>query len=592
MARKRLFWQVFPPYLLVIVCALLAVTAFSTRTLRGFWLERTAADLEARAHLVGRQYVTSPAAWDRSGADVWCEDMAEIAGTRLTIVGADGVVWGDSDEDPKSMDNHGGRPEIRAALEGRVGSETRFSHTLQETLKYVAVPIRQDGEIVAAVRVALPVTFIERALHRVRKQIALAGVVVAVLASALGFWIAQRIAEPLRALREGAERFARGDFQHKLPLPHCQETAALAESMNQMAEQLDDRIRTVVSQRNEQEAVLSSMLEGVLALDREERVITINSVAAELLGIPVVSGTQRTLQEMVRNPDLQAFASEVLGSQGPIEREITLHGGEERFLWLRGTSLRDANDRCIGAVIVLSDVTRTRKLEHLRRDFVANVSHELRTPITSIKGFVETLLDGALEEEGEARRFLGIVAAQVDRLNAIIEDLLSLSRLDESETRGEIVLAEGDVSCVVRSAVAACEAAAGAKGIRVELEEPEEKLAGRINARLLEQAVLNLLDNAVKYSDSGGAIRVGARVVDDTIQIHVADDGCGIAEEHFDRLFERFYRVDRARSRQMGGTGLGLAIVKHIAQAHKGRVTVESVPSVGSTFTLILPRFS
>ena len=294
------------------------------------------------------------------------------------------------------------------------------------------------------------------------------------------------------------------------------------------------------------------------------------------------------MQEIIRNSDLRRLAELALASEQSVEDDIVLRGHQDRILQVCGTSLRDLKGRSIGAVLVLHDVTHYRHLENVRRDFVANVSHELKTPIASIKGFVETLLDGASENPEDAKRFLRIVAKQADRLNQIIEDLLSLSKIEQSEEQANLPLEEAGIKDILDAAVNDCLAPAAERRIRINVSCDTDLLAN-INARLLEQAVVNLLDNAIKYSEPGEEVLITARALANEVLISVTDHGCGIDRDHLPRLFERFYRADKARSRKLGGTGLGLAIVKHIVQAHRGRVSVQSTPGKGSTFTIHLP---
>jgi two-component system phosphate regulon sensor histidine kinase PhoR len=277
-----------------------------------------------------------------------------------------------------------------------------------------------------------------------------------------------------------------------------------------------------------------------------------------------------------------------LTSQEPVEKDILLYTDVERIINAHGTLLRDADKHRVGALIVLNDITRLWRLENIRRDFVANVSHEIRTPITAVKGFVETLRDGSVKDPKDSKRFLGIIEKHVDRLEAIIEDLLSLSRIERGTEGEHIMLQGGRIRDVLLTAIQVCEAKAAPKNIRVELSCNEE-LKANINPALLEQAVVNLIDNAIKFSDNGSSVLVKAIQMNGQIGISIRDQGCGIEKKHLPRLFERFYRVDKARSRQMGGTGLGLAIVKHITQAHGGQVSVESIPGEGSTFSIHIP---
>jgi two-component system phosphate regulon sensor histidine kinase PhoR len=367
-----------------------------------------------------------------------------------------------------------------------------------------------------------------------------------------------------------------------------EEIAGLSETMNQMAGELRDRIRTISEQRNELEAVLSSMVEGVFGVDREERLLGMNPSAAKILGCNPAAAQGRTIQEVIRLSELQRFVVRALSGEEPVEQDLILYGEEERIVRAHGTPLRDAEKKRVGALIVLNDVTRLARLENIRKDFVANVSHEIKTPITAIKGFVETLQEGHAQDPEETERFLGIIHKHVDRLEAIVEDLLTLSRIEKEAETQEITLEEHLVRAILVRAVQACENKAEAKKIRLELDCSEE-LKGKINPLLLEQAVVNLIDNAINYSEEGTSVAVVAEEMGQEILIRVQDHGSGIERKHLERIFERFYRVDKSRSRKLGGTGLGLAIVKHIVQAHGGRVSVESQLGEGSTFTLHLP---
>lgn len=408
------------------------------------------------------------------------------------------------------------------------------------------------------------------------------------LALAMSWLLSRAIGRSLERLAAAARRFAAGDFSERLRLSDHRELAETADAFNALADNLERSIASLNRRNSEQEAVLTSMVEAVLAVDGEQRVISVNAAAARLLSASPAEIEGRGLQEVIRNADLRRFVAAALTSDEPVEGNIILRQARDRVLQVNGTALRDPAGRSIGAVIVLNDVSRLRQLENLRRDFAANVSHELRTPIASIKGFVETLLDGAMANPPDAERFLQIIARQADRLNTIIEDLLSLSRIEQEAEADGIALAVGGIDAVLQAAVSDCAARALARDITVELDCPSD-LTAPMNADLLGQAVANLIDNAIKYSEAGKRVWVRAYREGETAVIAVKDEGSGIAAEHHSRLFERFYRVDKARSRRLGGTGLGLAIVKHIALAHRGQVTVTSEVAAGSTFLIRLP---
>lgn len=612
MAPKRLLWQLYPSYLLITLIAMVAVTWYASQSYRNFYLDEIAGDLEARAHLAGCRIESqngdpASADWasDPESVQMTCRELGEKSATRITVVALDGTVIGDSEENPKRMDNHAGRPEISDACDGRTGASTRYSYTLKQNMMYVAVPLRTNGEIAGVVRASIPVSSVDVALNSMNVKIAIGGLLIAALAAIVCLFVSRRISRPLEEMRLGAERFASGDLDHRMSVPGSLEIGSLAEAMNQMAQNLDERMRTVITQRNEQEAVLASMVEGVLAVDNDECVINMNGAAGKMLGVDPAAALGKTIHEVVRNTELHRFVSKAFSGKEPIESEIFLGDAERRLIQAHGTALRaDAVDTerrgdalaagsgqrpvdRFGALVVLNDITRLHQLENVRREFVANVSHELKTPITSIKGSVETLLDGGGDDPLDTRRFLEIIQSHADRLNAIIDDLLSLSRIEQEKKVGMLTLESSDVRGVLDSAARLCEARASDKKVLLTVDCDEDLLA-MMDRRLLEQAVVNLVDNAIKYSAEGATVSVDGAADGDGVAINVRDSGCGIAHEHLPRLFERFYRVDKARSRKLGGTGLGLSITKHIVSVHGGSVSVKSEVGRGSVFTIHL----
>ena len=588
MAKKRIFWQLFPSYLLITFTALLVVGGYASNSLREFYYDRTAEDLKARARLIERQIARKIPPFNPPSLNSLSRDLGTKTNTRITIIDLSGKVLGDSHEEPSRMDNHADRPEFRNALQGETGMALRFSNTLKEQMMYLAVPIIREDKLSGVVRTSIPITFIDQALRTIEFKIGGVGLAVALLAAGISLMVSRRISNPLEQMKNSAESIARGEWKEHLSLKtDSVEISALSNALNQMALQLEDRIKTITSQSNESEAVLSSMVEGVLAVDAAENIIRLNKAAGKILEIKPENAEGRPIDEVVRNSHLREFIERTLSGIENVETDLTIGNKNEIFLQAHGAALKDMQEKSIGAVIVLNDVTRLRRLETVRRDFVANVSHELRTPITSIKGFVETLQQGALENREEAERFLEIMSKQVERLNAIIEDLLSLSRLEQDSGTLEIAMEKTKVLPILESVIRDCENKTLKKNTSIKLNCPNE-LEVFANPPLLNQAVLNLVDNALKYSEQGGEIKVQALSTETETVIEIQDWGCGIDSSHLPRLFERFYRVDQARSRQLGGTGLGLAIVKHIAQVHRGRVSVNSTLGKGSRFSIHL----
>jgi two-component system phosphate regulon sensor histidine kinase PhoR len=589
MHKRRLWWRLFVAYLWVPVVVLLTIGGCGSGIVRQLYVDQLENDLEARARLCEKQLGDQVAQGQPAQVDRLCKELGRAANMRITVVALSGRVVGDSEANPLDMDNHKLRPEVRDALGGLVGRSIRYSSTEQEDHIYLAIPLRHDERTIGVLRTSLPLTALTRTLAIVRNRIAIAILIGILIHGAVTLLISRRMSRPLEEIKAGAERFAAGDLDYRLRIADSVEMDTVAETMNRMAEQLRERIQTVLHQQNEREAMLASMEEGVLAVDSQGTILSLNQACAHLLGEEPVQLQGRSVYEAIRKVDVLDFIDSALASPSPVEGELQIRGAQDRWVSARGTLLHGPHGSKMGVLVVLHDVTRLRHLEEVRRDFVANVSHELRTPITSIKGFVETLLEGALEDQHNAYRFLQIMSRQVNRLDAIIRDLLVLSRIERGFDEQRIELATESIREVLHAAIEMCEKKASDKGVKIELVCPDD-LTGDVNAALLEQAVVNLVDNAIKYSGPDGAIEVSAAAANEEILIRVKDQGCGIEPQHLPRLFERFYRVDRARSREMGGTGLGLAIVRHIALAHRGSVSVESTVGGGSTFELRLPR--
>jgi two-component system phosphate regulon sensor histidine kinase PhoR len=417
-------------------------------------------------------------------------------------------------------------------------------------------------------------------------QISRASVVASVMSIGIAVCGGLRLAflseEALKRIEEATARFAEGSFEQPVEMPHRTRLRALTEGLNDMATQLQERVRALSQLSREQDAILRSMTEGVVTVDSEGRVRRMNEAARGLLRVSKAYVEGQPLDHIIHFEEIRRFMREASSTMVPTTRTVMLRQDPEMIVDMYGSPLFQDDGSSSGTLI--------HKLENVRRDFVANVSHELRTPVTSIKGFAETLLDGAMHEPESLKKFLGIIGKHAERLHAIFNDLLILSRLEAGDQEERMDLSNHKVADIVREAIEVCSANAAAKSISV-ASSIDDDIRVAANSSLMQQAFVNLIDNAIKYSDFGTKVSLSAERQGEYVRCMVSDTGPGIEAVHLSRLFERFYRVDQGRSRQMGGTGLGLAIVKHIAQVHGGRVDVESVLGQGSTFSIYLkPR--
>lgn len=589
---KRLFFQIYPAFLLLIALTIIPTAWFATRIFRNFYMQTVHTEVMQRAMILRPIILEKLSSPDFIN---FCETTAEDSGTRLTVIAPDGKVLYDSDGDYHNMPLHDKRPELKQALtERKPGSVLRYSSTLMKDMIYAASPlINADGRVVGAFRLSLPLTVVDTNIGALKIKLLFFAVFLALLSMGLGLLISRRLSRPLEEVRKSVVLMAEGNLDKRIPATGTiEEINALAESVNSLAVQLKLRISDITSRKNELSTILSSMSEGVIAVDPDLRMIIVNKAALEILNLNMDPVEGHTLYEVLRNPRMQAFVEKLLASRAPAEDEIEWDTGEKRLLVLRGSIMMDTDtDLPSGAVVVIRDVSRMRKLEEMRRDFVANVSHEIKTPVTAIKTAVETLSAQEDAFPPPLRKFLEIIGRHADRLSDLVGDVLSLSALESGETSMEMLFTfrKENLSDILKTAVELCRSRADSAGVKLILE-CRDNITVSADASLLEQAVVNLVDNAVKYSPAGEPVRIIGSAAGKHVFIGVSDRGCGIPISEHERIFERFYRVDKARSRKLGGTGLGLSIVKHIALAHNGTVRLESSPGHGSTFIIELPN--
>ncbi len=588
---------VFMGCLAVVLCTLALAALVAQGYLRGQLTHRARVSLMTTLAAVKVMAAREAVPGDGlSSPDRWAKRLGRSLGLRVTVIDPDGRVVGDSNVpagDLPDLDNHAGRPEVRQARHEGVGSSLRYSRTLGLDLMYAAAVVRPVGGPVWLsdltgfyVRLALPLSQVGRVIGRMRRLL-LAALLWGLLVSVMVAWlVSRRLSRPVKDLAATARRITAGDAEPRFRLYPQHEVGDLGRALDEMSTHLASEIRKVSEARDRLAAVLEGVVEGVLVLDRDGQAIIANRALSRMLeldGDPI----GRKTPEIVRNADLIEAVEAALAGAEPATVEMRTHGPRPRFLEVHVVGL-PGEPPLGGAVAVFHDLTAREQVDRMRRDFVANVSHELRTPLTAVRGAVETLRDGALDDPAAGLQFVAVIERHVDRLENILRDLLDLARLESAAV--EPPREEVNLTARVRSALNAANDLAKSRDIELTAQGLDQEISLPGDARLLEQAVLNLLHNAVSYNDPGGRVTLSLAQSPTQVVIAVEDTGLGIAPEDLERVFERFYRVNKDRSRRLGGTGLGLAIVKHVAQLHGGRVEVTSREGVGSTFTLVLNK--
>ena len=589
MLRPRFLWKLYASYLALLILSIaivgMLVARHTSQTIHG-----TVRDtLQTRAFLLRQLALQVLDASDPQSFSPDLRSLGAAIGTHITIIRPNGTVVADSEDDPSRLQNYARRPEIVAAHQrDTTGTDIRIGPRLGESTMYLAQPVRRQDELLGYIRTAMPLTILQERLLYIWRTVIIAGSGAAVIGLLFSVLFARQVAHPLQRMTDMATQLAGQYAPQPAFMRSKDEIENLSNAFDRMAHNLRDRMETIIKDRNQLLTVLGGMVEGVIAVDEHDCVTHMNQAAGTILQVNPDMSIGKHVWEVTRVRAVIETLGSTIDDADNITCEVRITQPQELTLKLNASPLRDSRGALVGAVMVLHDVTDIRRLENIRRDFVANVSHELKTPITTIKGFVETLRDGALEDREHAARFLDIIASNGDRLHAIIEDLLSLSRLEQTEQMAGLVRRETVLRHVIDTAMQDCGAKAASRQVTVTTAcDPDLQLS--VNASLIEQAIVNLLDNAINYSKAGSTIHITASRQSNEVTVCVQDEGIGIPQEHLPRIFERFYRVDKARSRERGGTGLGLAIVKHIAQVHGGQVSVASTLGEGSTFTLRLP---
>jgi two-component system phosphate regulon sensor histidine kinase PhoR len=571
--KRSLFIKIFMGYVAIIVVLSSYLILLSYSNTRNHYIETLKKDLEEFAVLL--TVSVNPLIEDGlfKELDKNVKIVGKETGRRITVIDSDGLVLADSIRNPALMDNHRNRPEVIQALRGPRGSSLRYSGTLEEKMLYVAIPVRMNEGTIVLLRISVFLRDIQNLIGELRKRILIASSIIIIISSAIAFILTRRFYSPIRQLSEAAQSVARGDFSRKVYLKSKDELKELADNYNTMTDKIDSYVKELSAQADELDCIISSIQPGLLVLNNEGKVTLYNE------SIKTITHTDDLVEkyywQVLKEAALIDLIKELQSTKGSFNKEFRI---ADNFVLVSGTYLETLNK----TVLVLHDINEMRKVEQIKKDFIVNVSHELRTPLTAIKGYSETI-DGVSDEN---QQYLSIIKGHTDRLINIVEDLLTLSELEEQEAKLE--MADINLSDAAEQVLRMFSGQLSKKGLGVKKDIQDNIPFVRADPLRIEQVFINLIDNAIKYTEKG-EIKISIYREDGYVISEIRDTGIGISENYINRIFERFYTVDRSRSRKLGGTGLGLSIVKHIINNHGGTIEVESKLGVGTAFIVRLP---
>ncbi len=597
--KRVLFRKVLFSSLTIACILLIALELYLSRVVRNNYISQIEESLLIQSRLI-KEHIPSDLT---SNLDALCRQYKEKTGARVTVIDGSGRVAGDSDESSEKMENHSDRPEIKEASVTDTGRSIRLSNTVHKEFFYFAVALGGSPDR-GFLRLSVPLHDLETAISNIRIRIAVSSFIALLAAIILGLFHAGKITRAIEEITRFSTAIKSGNFKTRLFVKEKGEIGELAKNISAMAQELKVRLEHSQKEQHKMEEILKNMSDGLMLTDIEGRIFLCNPAVKKLFGIESdIEG--RTLMETLRNAELMDVITEALGKRETVAGEITITYPKETYLLVTAVpfSYPPESGNISGIVLSLHNVTRLRKLEDVRKDFVANVSHEVKTPITAIKGFAETLLDGAIDDRENAFKFLQTIKSHSERLNFLVDDLLMLSRIELGDIR--IKKVNVDLNEIIDAIFTTLKDKAAAKGLQLRKDIPSGIREIKADRNRLIQILLNLVDNGIKFTEKGEVEIVARCKMQDTkkgpgncnlplatdfIVITVADTGTGIPHHHIPRLGERFYRVDRSRSRDLGGTGLGLAIVKHLVKAHGWGMQIESTPGKGTAVMIVIPQ--
>jgi two-component system, OmpR family, phosphate regulon sensor histidine kinase PhoR len=581
---RSIYWKLTVPLILLVLLALGFLGFYMINTTRSSQISHLKSQLVNEAKLVANISTSSFAdPVQQANLDTIAKTISGEISTRITFIAKDGTVLGDSDQDPATMENHLTRPEVAAALATGEGQTTRYSATLHENMMYVAVLVKNQGQLLGIARVALPLTTVESSVNAEVTTI-LSGIAIAALlfivAAAL---ITRMITRPVRQITKAAESIASGNLEQIIPTRTYDEIGRLGHAFNDMSQHLKTTMASIVEGRSNLAAVLTNLTDGVLMTDSEERIILANPAAERLFNFKEKNTTGHTLIETVHDYEIADLVKKCLSTNH--EQTLQL---ESAGRFLRVIAVPIAPDRSLATLVLFQDLTELRNLQTMRRELIGNISHDLRTPIAGIKAMVETLKDSALNDKEAAANFLTRIDDEVDRLTQMVTELTELSHIETG--RAELRRTPTNINLLVEEVVAQMNPLAANRPVTIFTDLKSNPPIIKVDRDRIRQTLINLIHNAIKFNKPGGKIIISTVYDTESITVSVSDSGTGISPEDLPHIFERFYKADKARSR--GGSGLGLAIAKHTIQAHGGTISVKSEEGKGSIFSFNLPFHS
>jgi len=579
---RSIQWRITIPFVLIVLVSMGALGLYLVDFVRDSQINSLRSQLESEARLVAQASLPDFVTSERNELDTLAKTTGEQISSRVTIIASDGTVLGDSEHDPQTMENHATRPEVVEALAGGVGVSTRYSTTLEQQMLYVAVPITIDGQVLGIARVALPLAEVEKSVNTLITSIVLSMAIATLLVILAAAIIARRAAQPIRQLTQAARRIASGELEQKIPVLTSDESGQLAKAFNEMSASLKDMVAEISDEKTKLANILSNIADGVMMVDDEGRVLLANKAAEHMFNFEETQATGKHLIETVRDYEIDRTLKSCLETAKEQTAQLEFEPGK-RFLRVIAVPLM--TDGLAGSLLLFQDLTELKSLQTMRRELVGNISHELRTPLAGIKAIVETLQDGAISDKKVAGDFLSSIDTEVDRMMQMVTELTELSRIESG--RGDLKPEMVNLNLLAEDVIARFKPQAERKSVAMSADLSTDIPLVQADKDRIYQVITNLVHNAIKFTPQNGKVNISAELSENSVLMKVSDTGIGISAEDLPRIFERFYKADKARAGE--GAGLGLAIAKHVIQAHGGNIWVESEEGKGSTFFFTLP---